>query len=173
MNSGGLLAPALLCAACGAIGPGPPEVTTAEAADALFETTSTCEADVAGYAVEVTYPATWFAAEDCSWFDPDPPEVGDGGEPRMGAIEFGAVPFTPIQGREPTSGTVDGKPWIRVFETTRDEDTTVRHLVYYITLDPIAEEPTMVAATSTSASNDHELNAAVLDRMIESLDFRD
>jgi hypothetical protein len=154
--------------------PGPSETSVAEAADALFETVATYKAEVAEHVVDVAYPAAWFSADDCTWFDPQPRADPDADvvDPPP-AIQFGAVPSAPLQGREPTSGVVDGKPWIRTFESTREEDVLVRHLVYYITLDPLEGAPTMVAATSTSAPNDPELNAAVLDRIVERLDFPD
>lgn len=168
----GLVVFACLSAGCAFDRPAPSEVSTSEAADALFEAVATCEAEVAGYAVEVTYPADWVAADDCTWFDPDRPgDEAGGAEPH--AILLGAVPVAPIQRTEPTSGVVDGKPWIRVFESTRDQDVLTSYLYYYITLDPVAGEPTMVAITSTDAHGDHELNAAVLDRIVERLDFRD
>lgn len=167
----GLMAFACVCVGCAVDRPPPSVVSITDVADALFETVATCEAEVAGHVVEVAHPAAWFAADDCTRFDPDGPAVDDAEAPV--AIVFGAVPSAPIQGREPTSGTVDGRPWIRVFESSRDGDVLVRHLVYYITLDPADGEPTMVAATSTSASGDHELNAAVLDRIVARLDFRD
>lgn len=72
---------------------------------------------------------------------------------------------------EPRRGFVDGLPWTRTFESTTENETRITHLVYYIVLDPAAGEPTMVATTSTASEGDENLNAEVLDRMVERLTF--
>jgi hypothetical protein len=141
--------------------------------DTLFDETSTCRTALGGHAVEVTYPATWFTRR-CIWFGPDPLRIADPGQAPLGAvITLGAVPSPPLQGssNEPRRGFVDGLPWTRTFESTTENETRITHLVYYIVLDPAAGEPTMVATTSTASEGDENLNAEVLDRMVERLTF--
>lgn len=150
----------------------PAQTPPADVADDLFTTTMSCEALLGGFTVQVTYPAEWFTSQ-CIWFGPVQLNPDDAGAPDGTAITLGAVPSAPRQGDEPRRGTVDGRPWIRVFEASQGGETSVTHLIYYITLDPAAGEPTMVAATSTASSSDHDLNAAVLDRMVERLSFGD
>lgn len=159
----------------------PAAVTAADEADVLFSETSTCEAVLAGWSVQVTYPAEWSAAGSddagCTWFGPRPIVVSEPitQAPEGIAITLGAVPSTPLEGteRRRTEGFVNGHPWTRQIETTTEDGREVNHVVYYIVLDPARDEPTMVAATSTASAGDLSLNVEVLDRLVARLSFPD
>jgi hypothetical protein len=153
-------------------------------ADALFAEADTCTNPVVGYAV--TYPDSWYtntAVGDtpaCSWFSPvffevtDPEEVPTEIAMTIGAFDggIGQIPEWPRVDR----GTVRIGP----YEFTRFEDFIPgdmffwtdyeRHYTYVAWLDDDYQGQKLIAGLG-SAAGDYDLNRAVLDRIMASMQF--
>jgi hypothetical protein len=149
-------------------------------ADALFEETNSCQNLDDGY--EVDFPAEWNAnaefgsSAQCSWFAPTEYETdGSGTVPDEVAIvifqwneprEYGADEW---EAREEGFVGVT-QPAYRLTYADADGDEMLYE--YVIQLGPTPEEgPFLVAMTSTAADRDFELNMAVLDRMMASMEL--
>jgi hypothetical protein len=147
-------------------------------ADALFEETNSCQNLDDGY--EVEFAAEWnanaeFGAQPpCSWFAPAEYETGAPGTvPEEVAITIVRIEGERDYGTAEVSDRETGfvgvtQPAYRVTVTDGDETT----YEYVIQLGPTLEEgPNLVASTSTERGGDFELNQAVLDRMMASMEF--
>jgi hypothetical protein len=155
------------------------------AADALFLDRDDCDNDANGYRLE--FPDAWYTntaigdVEPCSWFSPTfyevsdpsqvPPEIAitiayldsDIGTYTDEAVsrEFGLV------GGTQTAVRVEYRPGD---ESAQPADW--RAYLYVIQLGPTEEEgPNLVLQTSTEMGGDYELNKAVLDRIVATLEF--
>lgn len=153
-------------------------------ADALFAEADTCTNPVVGYAV--TYPDSWYtntAVGDtpaCSWFSPVFFEVTDPEEvPTEIAMTIGA--FDGGIGQIPEWPRVDrGAVRIGPYEFTRFEDFIPgdmffwtdyeRHYTYVAWLDDDYQGQKLIAGLG-SAAGDYDLNRAVLDRIMASMQF--
>ena len=148
-----------------------------EEADALMEDTFDCQNLDDGY--QVDFPAEWNAnAEDtdvpqCSWFAPTEYETGGPGQlPDEVAIEI----FVIEGGREYVLEVIDQdsgligatQPATRVRLAGNDGE----QYEYVVQLGPTPEEgPNLVARTSSLMGGDYDLNRAVLDRMMATMEF--
>ena len=147
-------------------------------ADALFEETNSCQNLDDGY--EVDFPAEWNANAEiafqppCSWFAPTEYETGAAGT----VPDEIAIVITRIDGeRDYGTGEVSDReegfvgvtqPAYRVTVTDGDETT----YEYVVQLGRTLEEgPNLVASASTERDGDFELNRAVLDRMMASMEL--
>ena len=147
-------------------------------ADALFEATNSCQNIDDGY--EVDFPAEWNANAEfgsqppCSWFAATEYETGEPGSvPDEVAIVIFRLEGERTYGDTEVSDREEGfvgvtQPAYRV--TIVDGDETLYE--YVIQLGPTPEEgPNLVAITSMEAGGDFELNQAVLDRMMASMEL--
>jgi hypothetical protein len=165
--------------------PGGFTVRTNAEADALFLTPDTCTNPRDGY--EVTFPDDWWTNTEigrnppCIWFSPtyytvpDPTVV-----PEEIAITITWYPtgygwLAPPMSRDEV--IVGGLSAVRVELAGPqgpggEEPEDYRSYQYAIQLGPTWEEgPTLVAETSTDMGGDYELNQAVLDRMMATIEF--
>jgi hypothetical protein len=149
------------------------EVAANPAADALFLDRDQCENRRDGYRLE--YPDSWYTNTEyrdyppCVWFSPSFYETdGDAVPPEIAiTVEW----FPGDIGRHDAdivtteSGQVGGQNAIR---TEWDDDT----YWYSIQLGPTPEEgPNLLFATSAEMGGDYELNKAVLDRILTTIEF--
>lgn len=146
-------------------------------ADALFAERFTCENLDDGY--QVDFPAEWNANAEfgavapCSWFAPTEYETGAPGEvPDEVAIEIFVVDGDRgYQGdiEERSEGMIGAtQPAFRV-EVRADGETSYE---YVVQLGRTLEEgPNLVARTSTEMGGDFELNSAILDRMMATMEL--
>ena len=146
-------------------------------ADALFAERFTCENVEQGY--QVDFPSEWNANAEfgqvppCSWFAPTEYETGDPRElPDEVAIEI----FVLDGGRryhhdftDRDEGIIGGtQPATRV----RFVADGVEHYEYVVQLGRTPEEgPNLVARTTSDMGGDFDLNQAVLDRMMATMEF--
>jgi len=148
-------------------------------ADALFLTRDQCENAADGYRIEL--PDAWYTntgigeVGPCSWFSPTTFEVDD---PSAVPAEI-AITIELVEG---DSGSVSEDVISRetgivgrTQEAVRVEwgsSDGGRRYVYQIQLGPTPEEgPNIVAMTSTEMGGDYELNKAVLDRIIATMEL--
>lgn len=156
------------------------------AADALFLDRDDCENEADGYRLD--FPDAWYTntaigdVEACSWFSPtfyevaDPNEVpseiaivieyidGDRGSfEELLSSESGIVAGTQIAARAEWAGAEgDGGQM----------PADWREYVYLVQLGPTEEDgPNLVMRTATDMGGDYELNKAVLDRIVATLEF--
>jgi hypothetical protein len=148
-------------------------------ADALFAERFTCENSEEGY--QVDFPAEWNAnaefgrVQPCSWFAPTEYETGDPGElPDEVAIEIfvldGGRDYDAIvEITDQDEGIIGAtQPTARV----RYETDGVEHYEYVVQLGRTPEEgPNLVARTASDMGGDFDLNRAVLDRMMATMEF--
>ncbi len=147
-------------------------------ADALFLDRFSCQNPDDGY--EVDYPAEWNAnaeaggAAQCSWFAPTEYEAGDGSTlPEEVAIEMivvdGARDYDDVETSDRAEGYVGvTQPAFRVEITDGDEEA----YEYVVQLGESYETGrNLVARTSTEMGGDFDLNRAVLDRMMATMEF--
>ena len=146
-------------------------------ADALFVERFTCENLDDGY--QVDFPAEWNANAEfgdvppCSWFAPTEYAGGGPGDvPDEVAIEIFVIDGereTDGEESERAEGMIGAtQPAYRV-EITEDGETAYE---YVVQLGPTPEEgPNLVARTTTEMGGDFELNRAVLDRMMATMEF--
>jgi hypothetical protein len=146
-------------------------------ADALFADRFTCENLDAGY--QVDFPAEWNTNAElggvppCSWFAPTEYETGDPGQvPDEVAIEIfvieGAREYL-LEIIEQNDGLVGAtQPATRVRLVGNDGDL----YEYVVQLGPTPEEgPNLVVRTSSLMGGDYDLNRAILDRMMSTMEF--
>jgi hypothetical protein len=141
-------------------------------ADALFLVRDDCENPSDGY--ELAYPDDWWtnteigAVPACSWFSPTSFEVPD---PSVVPAEI-AIVIERVKGdigsfENPISREeiiVGGLAAIRVEYPDA--------YLYQIQLGPTMEEgPNLIARTTPQMGGDYELNKAVLDRMMATIEF--
>lgn len=154
---------------------GPFSVLPNPEADTLFLERNTCQNVDDGY--EVQFPAEWNAnaeigagaAAPCSWFSPTEYEVDDPNElPPEVAIT--------IEYREGDAGSFDdaiSREAVIVGET--QEAVRVEYddrYLYRVQLGPTPEEgPNLLVQTTTEMGGDYELNRAVLDRMMATMEL--
>lgn len=165
-------------ASTGADGLAPFVVVPNAAADALFLDRDECENKADGYRVE--YPDEWWTntavgeVGPCAWFSPTFYQVPD---PSVVPDEI-AITITLLSG---DSGSVDevisreagliGRTQAAVRVEYRLADGGRRY-VYQVQLGPTPEEgPNLLAETSTAMAGDYELNKAVLDRIMATMEL--
>lgn len=154
-------------------------------ADALFVDPDICTNSEGGYTV--SYPDSWYTntaignVPACSWFSPTFYEADEGGQrPEEIAIQIGIVEgaigfiWADLYTEEVTIGGVAG----RRYETgmTKDPTQPTNTLLYsYLAyLDPSAIDGRKIwAFTGTDYGGEYELNRAVFDRIMASLEFSD
>jgi hypothetical protein len=146
-------------------------------ADALMLDRFDCQNLDDGY--QVAFPADWNTNAEfgsvptCSWFAPTEYETGaPGSVPDEVAIEIFVVDGAPeflLQILDQRSGLVGAtQPATRVRMAGNDADV----YEYVIQLGPSLEEgPNLVARTSSQMGGDYDLNRAVLDRMMATMEF--
>jgi hypothetical protein len=146
-------------------------------ADSLFVERFTCENLDDGY--QVDFPAAWNANAEfggvppCSWFAATEYEGGGPGDvPDEVAIEIFVVDGDRgylVDITERAEGVIGAtQPAVRVIVT--DGDVTAYE--YVVQLGPTPEEgPNLVARTTSEMGGDFDLNRAVLDRMMATMEF--
>jgi len=154
-------------------------------ADALFLDRDDCENSADGYRLQ--FPDAWYTntaigdVEPCSWFSPTFYEVPD---PSQVPAEI-AITIEYLESDAGTStdeaisrelGIVGAtQPAVRV--EYRPDDRSARPAnwrayVYVVQLGPTEEEgPNLVLRTATDMGGGYELNKAVLDRIVATLEF--
>ena len=156
-------------------------ITPDPAADSLFLDRDECENRQDGY--ELQFPDAWYTNTEirdvpaCSWFSPEVFTVDDFDDiPDEIAIEIFWLAgdrgyHGEILARD--EGIVGGQYAARVeVEGTPDDATGGTSYEYVIQLGPTPEEgPNLVARTDTDMGGDYELNRAVLDRMMATIEF--
>ena len=141
-------------------------------ADALFLERDECQNLRDGY--QLVFPDAWYTNTEfrdvaaCSWFSPTFYEVDDSGEvPDEIAITIVWMAGDSGSFEDPIRrefGMVGGQNAVRV----EYEDS----YVYQIQLGPTPEEgPNLVARTTREMGGDYELNKAVLDRLMLTIEF--
>ena len=146
-------------------------------ADALMLDRFDCQNLDDGY--QVDFPAEWNTNAEfggvptCSWFAPTEYETGaPGSVPDEVAIEIFFMDADRLPDRDGGNGS-EGfigttQPAYRVVVTDGDETA----YVYVVQLGPTLEEgPNLVARTTTEMGGDFDLNRAVLDRMMSTMEF--
>lgn len=161
--------------------PGGFEMTPNADADALFALRDICTSPDAGYQLE--YPELWWTNTEigdfpaCVWYSPTFYEVPDASQrPVEIAIEIIRVDGERAYSVEPTSrqdGEVGGQPAFRVeVPGAAGQPASFRAYEYVVQLGPTFQAgPNLVARTDTTMGGDYELNRAVLDRIIATLEF--
>jgi len=146
-------------------------------ADALFVERNECQNLDDGY--EVDFPAEWNTNAEfgtvapCSWFAAVEYESGaPGTTPDEVAIEIFVVDGDRgylVEIEERDEGFVgETQPAVRVRFTDGDEE----QYEYVVQLGPTPEEgPNLIARTTSEMGGDFELNVAVLDRMMSTMEF--
>jgi hypothetical protein len=147
-------------------------------ADALMDETFTCENLDDGY--QVDFPAEWNANAEvgreppCSWFAPTEYETGAPGDvPDEVAIVIrvidGEREYGSAEVLEREEGIV-GATQSAYRALVEFDDETVYE--YVVQLGPTWEEgPNLVVGTADTRGDDFELNRAVLDRMMATMEF--
>jgi len=150
-------------------------------ADALFLVRDDCQNLKDGY--ELQFPEDWYTNTEignvpaCSWFSPTFYEVDDPANvPDEIAIQVfvlqGDRGYTsePISREEVIVGATQTAVRIEVEGTSNSDDGTMYE--YVVQLGPTLEEgPNLVARTDTDMGGDYELNKAVLDRIMATMEF--
>jgi hypothetical protein len=147
-------------------------------ADALFAQRNSCQNLDDGY--QLDFPGAWNtnaefgAVPPCSWFAPTEYETGAPGTvPDEVAVEIFRIEGERTYGSAEVTDREEGfvgvtQPAYRATITTGDEVT----YEYVIQLGPTPEEgPNLVARTSSEMGGDFDLNRAVLDRMMATMEF--
>jgi hypothetical protein len=157
------------------------EVMANAEADALFATRDACRNPRDNY--ELEYPDDWYTNTEirdvpaCSWFAATFYDVDDFDDiPDEIGIEIFWIPgdrgyTAEIQSSE--NGIVGGQYATRVeVAGTSDDPAEGTSYEYVIQLGPSPEEgPNLVARTDSAMGGDPELNRAVLDRMMATIEF--
>ena len=154
-------------------------------ADALFLDRDTCTNERDNY--EVTFPDDWWTNTEigkypaCVWFSPTFYEVPDeNAVPDEIAIEIVWLDGDRGYLTEPVSHEeviVGGQPAVRIevlgtSESTPDGRPDGMSYEYVIRLGPTPEEgPNLLVRTDTDMGGDYELNKAVMDRMMSTIEF--
>ena len=146
-------------------------------ADALMDETFSCQNLDDGY--EVAFPSEWNAnaefgaAPPCSWFAPTEYEGGGPGEvPDEVAIEIFVIDGPReylLEIIDQDTGLIGAtQPATRTRVAGNDADA----YEYVVQLGPTADEgPNLVVRTSSLMGGDYELNRAILDRMMSTMEF--
>jgi hypothetical protein len=146
-------------------------------ADALMLERFDCQNLDDGY--QVSFPAGWNTNAEfgsmptCSWFAPTEYETGaPGSVPDEVAIEIFVMGGGRITGGEESDrqeGFIGAtQPAYRLSVTDGDETA----YMYVVQLGPtLADGPNLVARTTTEMGGDFDLNRAVLDRMMATMEF--
>jgi hypothetical protein len=146
-------------------------------ADALFADRFDCQNLDDGY--QVDFPAEWNTNAElgrvptCSWFAPTEYETGDPGQlPDEVAIEIFVIDGPReylLEITDEDSGFVGvTQPATRFRVAGNDAES----YEYVVQLGPTLEEgPNLVARTSSLMGGDYDLNRAVLDRMMATMEF--
>jgi hypothetical protein len=155
-------------------------------ADALFLDRDDCENSADGYRLE--FPDAWYTntaigdVEPCSWFSPTfyevsdpsdvPPEIAITTEYAMGTVgtigellssDRGIVGATQVATRFEATGATDA---------SGEFEPDARMYVYVVELgDDAGAGPNLILSTSTLMGGDYELNKAVLDRIVATLEL--
>ena len=150
-------------------------------ADELFLDRDECTNPQDGYQLE--FPDDWWTNTEiarfpaCVWFSPTFYEVADETQrPDEIAIEIFWLAgdrgyFTEGISREDVEVGLQAAVRLEV-EGTPDDPTSGSSYEYVIRLGPTPEEgPNLVARTDTSMGGDYELNKAVLDRIMATIEF--
>lgn len=160
-----------------------PVLESAEA-DALFADPDTCTNPDDGYAL--SYPDSWYTntaigdVPACSWFSPTFYEATDGHRPDEIAIEIsvfeGDIGFiwVDLYSEEVSIGGFSGRRYETGMTKDPEQPTNTLQYSYLVSLDP--EQPggrKLWAFTGTDYGGDYELNRAVFDRIMASLQFTD
>lgn len=151
-------------------------------ADALFLDRDQCENSEDGYRLQ--FPEAWYTNTEigdvppCSWFSPTFYEADESGDvPSEIAITIDVVPgafgFTgnAISSERVTVGaTQDATRTETEHEATADGEVTA--YVYVVQLGPDPNGgPNLIASTNSDMGGDYELNKAVLDRIMATIEF--
>ncbi|HUF07126.1 MAG TPA: hypothetical protein VMP86_07035 [Candidatus Binatia bacterium] len=150
-------------------------------ADALFEDPDECENLEDGYRLE--FPEAWYRNTEigdvpaCSWFSPEFFEVDDPSTPPDEiAIEIFVIDHDrgyldePMSSEEVIVGSTQVAVRVEISGTSRDADGTTYE--YVVQLGPTPKEgPNLVARADTDMGGEYELNRAVLDRIMASIEF--
>ena len=146
-------------------------------ADSLMLDRFTCENLDDGYQIE--FPTAWNTNAElggvptCSWFAPTEYETGaPGSVPDEVAIEIFVIDDAPdylLQIMDQRSGLIGAtQPATRTRMAGNDGDI----YEYVVQLGPTLEEgPNLVVRTSSLMGGDYDLNRAVLDRMMATMEF--
>jgi hypothetical protein len=142
-------------------------------ADALFLDRDDCENLEDGYRLE--FPEEWYTNTEigdvpaCSWFSPEFYEVDDPNE----VPEEIAITIEYVEGDSGSFEDAISRETVIVGAT--QEATRVEYddsYLYQVQLGPTPEEgPNLVVTTTTEMGGDYELNKAVLDRIMATMDF--
>jgi hypothetical protein len=147
-------------------------------ADALFDDRFDCQNVDDGYQVE--FPASWNVNAEfgdtppCSWFAATEYEGGGPGEV---PDEVAIIVFVQDGERDDPSDIIDRQEGIvgATQPATRlryVEDDEVEYYEYVVQLGPTPEEgPSLIARTSSHMGGDYDLNQAILDRMMQTMEF--
>jgi hypothetical protein len=142
------------------------------AADALFLVRDDCENPSDGY--ELAYPDDWWtnteigAALACSWFSPTSFEVPD---PSVVPGEI-AIVIERLKGDIGSFENPISREEIIVGALAAIRVEYPDAYLYQIQLGPTMEEgPNLIARTTPQMGGDYELNKAVLDRMMATIEF--
>lgn len=150
-------------------------------ADALFGDRDDCQNLEDGY--QLQFPEEWYTNTEiggvpaCSWFSPTFYEVDDPSDvPDEIAIQIfvlnGARGYItePISREEVIVGATQTAVRIEVAGTSNGDDGMTYE--YVVQLGPTHEEgPNLVVHTDTDMGGDYELNKAVLDRIMATIEF--
>lgn len=157
-------------------------VTPNPDADTLFLDRDECENSEDGYRLQ--FPEAWYTNTEigdvppCSWFSPTFYEAdASGAIPDEIAITIDVVPggfgFTgsAISSERVTVGaTQDATRTETEHEATADGEVTA--YVYVVQLGPDPNSgPNLIASTNSAMGGDYELNKAVLDRIMATIEF--
>lgn len=150
-------------------------------ADTLFLDRDECINRQDGY--QLQFPDDWWTNTEiarfpaCVWFSPTFYEVPDETQrPDEIAIEIfwvaGDFGWT-TEELSRAEGSIGTQRGVRVeIAGTQDDPANGTTYLYVVQLGPTAEEgPNLVARTDTSMGGDYELNKAVLDRMMATIEF--
>ncbi len=142
-------------------------------ADALFLDRDDCENLEDGYQLE--FPEVWYTNTEigdvpaCSWFSPEFYEVDD---PNQVPDEI-AITIEYVEGDSGSFDDAISRETVIVGST--QEATRVEYddsYLYQVQLGPTPEEgPNLVVTTTTEMGGDYELNRAVLDRIMATMEF--
>ncbi len=150
-------------------------------ADALFLDRDTCENLRDGYQLE--FPEDWYTNTEvgrfppCIWFAPGFYTVPDATQvPDEIAIELFRIDGARGYLGDPVSReevVVGGQSAVRIeISGTADNQSEGTMYEYVIQLGPTLEEgPNLIARTDTDMGGDYELNKAVLDRIMATIEF--
>ena len=149
------------------------EIAANPAADALFLTRDQCENRRDGYRLQ--FPDEWYTNTEyrnfapCAWFSPTFYETDGDTVPPEIAITIEWIAGVPESRSAEVGSEEDGEVGLQAATRTEWDDDTYR---YVIQLGPTLEEgPNLVVTTSAEMGGDYELNKAVLDRILATIEF--